>query len=452
VSAPAYVEIHHLNAQGRFAEALARLDELDDGGVHLWLRGWALHHLGRVPEAHAALARAEPLLSGANLGRMLMDRAALYGHERQFARAYDLHVRAWQHGRGDATHQALVTYNIGWQHLSRLHLAPARARLFEAMEGAERLTGADVGERVLTRTGLSTLERLSGQVGAALDRAAWALDGPPDSRHARLPHRALSLAHRHLGDLAAARSAQEQAVARSAPGVDRGSQALLLALIDRLQGRSVDLPALKLQAMPLDQVRADLHLADDARRAGRSAEALTRLRAVLALDEPFVVRDEAPSLHQLYALGREAGLTLPSAEPLAQPRRAALRALGAPELLVDGAPVPVSGGRSFALLTYLALYGGAPMDTLAPDVLPGVPPGQWKARLRAAAAGITRWLGDPEAVTVQERQVQLSPRWQVTVDVAEVLAGHGQARGAFLPGLYSEWTGRVQDLLDRQGH
>ncbi|GHG36776.1 hypothetical protein GCM10017784_33820 [Deinococcus indicus] len=447
---PAYTEVVRLNSIGQYADALALLDTLEDSGIHLWLRGWSLYHLGHVEEGHAAFERAEPLLSGKNLGRMLMDRAVLYGHDRRFARAYDLHVRAWQHGRQDAIHQALVLYNLGWQHLSRMNLVQARARLFEAMEAAERLTGTEALERTLTRTCLSTLERLSGNPQAALRRALWALELPSGHRNERLPWRAKAMALRHLGRLTEARDAQVRAVELSPPGPYLDSEVLMLGLIDRLLGRPVELETLRANALAHDAVRLDLHLADEARRDGRPDEALTRLNTVIGLDEPYPLRDEAPSLPHLFTLGRQAGLVLPETVPDRTARRADLRALGVPELKVNGQPVPVTSARAFAVLTYLAMYGQTGLSVLGSDVLPGVPEPQVRARVRAAVGVLARWLGDPEAVTLQGNLLVLSPEWELSVDASDVLAGHGRAHGAFLPGLYTDWTGQVQDLLDQQ--
>lgn len=447
---PTYRDVVLLNNAGRYIEALTLLDSLPDTGIHLWLRGWALHHSGRREEAHAALGAAQAQLAGDNLGRMWMDWAVLFGHERRFARAYDLHVRAWQLLRHDEVMRPLVLYNLGWQHLSRLQLDLARARLFEAMEAGERAGGAGALERVVTRVGVSTLERLSGHPRVALERAAWAQEVAGEHRHANLPWRAQAQAYRHLGELDRARAAQASSLELAPAGPYQAGERLMLGLIDRAQGAPVQLEALRTDVLPLDLLRLELHLADEARLAGREHEALARLRAVVALDEPYPLRDEAPALTDLYTLGRAAGLALPVWRPEQVDRQVVLRALGTPSLRVGGGEVPVTSSRTFALLVYLAMYGQTTLDVLGHEVFPGMAARQVRARVRASLGVVGRWLGDPGAVTLHGQLVVPSGRWAWRVDVTEVLAGHAPLRGAFLPGLYSDWTGRLQALLDAQ--
>lgn len=447
---PAYQIVMQLNNAGRYEESVRLLETEPDTGIHLWLKGWALHHLGRVEEAHAAFQQADSLLVGENLGRMRMDRAVLYGHERRFARAYDLHLQAWQVLRTDPVCHALVLYNLGWQHLSRLQLDQARFWLSDALTAGEAASGDGALERVVTRVGVSTLERLSGNADEALRRARWAQESAGTHRHANMPFRAEAQAHRHLGDLGSARVAQEAAVSRAAEGPYRASERLMLGLIQRQEGERADLEALRPGVMPLDAIRLDLHLADEARRTGREPEALDRLKIILSLDEPYPVHDEAPALRELYAWGRAAGLPLPEDRQGQAGWTAQIQALGVPGLRVGGVSVPVRAGRAFALLVYVAMYGQSALRTLQDDVFPGVDAGQVRARVRSAVAQVNRWLGSPNALSLQGDLVIPDSGWVWQVDASDALAGRELVRGAFLPGFYSGWSGRVQDLLDGQ--
>ena len=197
-------------------------------------------------------------------------------------------------------------------------------------------------------------------------------------------------------------------------------------------------------------MRLDLHLAEEARRSGQPEEATRLLRSVLALDEPYPVLDEAPSLSELFDLGRAAGLDLPVYSPGHVQRQVEIRALGVPELRVNGLPVPVTAPGAFALLTFIGMYGQSTLNVLGAEVFPDASAPQVRARIRSALPILSRWLGTSEALRLQGNLLTLSAEWAVTVDASEVLAGKGRARGAFLPGLYNEWTGRVQDLLDAQ--
>lgn len=450
---PTYREVQQLNLAGRFTEALAVLDTLPATGIHLWQRGWALYHLGRALEAHAAMEQAEPLLTGSNLGRMLTDRAVLYGHDRQFARSYDLFIRGLRALQVDPTMIPIATYNLGWQHLTRLQFRAAQARLEEAAMLAER-TPDTGGERLMPRVGLSTLNRIIGNPEAALQRARRALEIADGHRYASAAYRAQAQALRQLGKLEAARDSQARALEVALPGTHRASERLLLALADRALGVEQDLEPLKEGALPLDALRADLHLADVALQAGREGDALRRLREVLGRDEPFPIWDEEPMLAGLYAFGQQHGLPLPvrAGHP---GREVMIRTLGRPQLQVNGQDVRAPSLAAIALMAYVAVYGQTRVDVLVEELLGGENSPSARQRLRRLVTIACRSLSDPQAITLQGGIVVPSPRWRWQTDVAQVLGSETirvpTSRGAFLPGSYIPWADRVQRQLDDIG-
>ncbi|AFD28120.1 hypothetical protein [Deinococcus gobiensis] len=450
---PTYREVQQLNLAGRFAEALAVLDTLPATGIHLWQRGWALHHLGRAPEAHVAMEQAEPLLTGSNLGRMLTDRAVLYGHDRQFARSYDLFIRGLRALQDDPTMIPIATYNLGWQHLTRLQFSAAQTRLEAAAMLAERTPGTG-GERLMPRVGMSTLNRIIGNPEAALQRARRALEVADGHRYASAAYRAQAQALKQLGKLDAARNSQARALEVALPGTHQASERLLLALADRALGIAQALEPLKEGALPLDALRADLHLADVAFQAGQDDDALNRLRKVLGCDEPFPVWDEEPMLAELYAFGRQHGLPLPvrAGHP---DREVTIRTLGRPELQVNGQDVAAPSLPALALMAYLAVYGQTRVDVLVEELLGSEADAGARQRIRRLVTSACRSLSDPRAITLQDGIVTPSPLWRWQTDVAQVL-GNGTssapaARGAFLPGFYIPWSDRVQRQLDDMG-
>ncbi|ULH14030.1 tetratricopeptide repeat protein (plasmid) [Deinococcus sp. KNUC1210] len=443
---PTSRDVHALNVAGRFQEALYLLDRLPDTGVLLWLRGVALHNLGRWDEAHRALDQARPLLSGDNLGRMLNDQAVYYDQAQRYTRALETYLQAKEAARNDSVMIVATTYNLGWHYLKRLNFGVAEVHLRRALQLGEN---GPVSERMEARIGVSTLDRANGQLLAARRRAISATEAAAGHRQASLAYRCLAHAYRHLGDLKEARRVQLRAVALAVADADLRTEQLILGVIDSQLGRDVDLEPLKAGAYPLDVTRALLHQAGHAHAAGQDALAHRLLSAAVAQDEPFALWDEAPHLPRLYqwALAQHPALTYREHHVFRPEIR--VTALGRPGLTVAGREIVDLSVPPLTLLTYLIVNGQTGLKTLIEDLYGDVAPERARSRTAQAVRTVNRWLADPDAMSWEGGLLRLSSTWQWSADVQDALNRRVVPRNrVFLPGVRSEWVSRIQRQLD----
>lgn len=442
----AVATVHALNTAGRYRDALDHLDQLPDTGVFLWLRGVALYHLGRPQEAHDALRRARPLLTGNHLAQVLNDQAYFYALDRQFRYAIETYLLAAAAAVDDPVMQPLVTYNLGWMYLSRMELASAHEYLQAVLERGER---GDVAERMQGRVGVSTLDRANGHFRAAAHRGRLATEVADGHRLGNLAFRTYGHALRQLGHLEAARQAQEQAVVRAIPDVYRANETLILGIIDVTMGRPSDLASLEEGALALDVTRSVLHRAELARQGQREGEMLRLLQLAIARDEPFALWDEAAQLPQLFAVGRSAGLALPYRPPPGHPAiRVEIGCVGVAALHVAGRPVavPRSDISALTLLAYVVLEPAERRTT--PEVLGALydwsSPRSRASRLTRDLHTVNAWLGDPHALRVVNGVIVRSDAWAWAGDVTPDTVITARSDAVFLPRARGHWVDELR--------
>lgn len=449
---PSVRTIHALNSAGQYRDALAQLDQLPDTGVHLWLRGVALHHLKRVREAHEALQRSRALLTGSDLARMLNDQALFYTQDQQFRLATETFLAALKASAADPLMRPLVTYNLGWLFLTRLEFTSAHEFLQQALVMGEQ---GKPDERMTPRVGASTLDRATGQLAAARHRAHLATVVAETHRMGHLAYRNYSHALRHLGAMDAARDAQQRAVALAVPEVYRVTETLILGIIDATMGHEVNLEALEDGALALDMTRSLLHRAEQARRSLRERETRQLIQAALDQNEPFAVWDEAPLLHELYTLGRTLGFTeqqLPVRRHTFPLPTVQIGTIGSATLRVAGRKLPIvsKSVSALTLLAYLTVHQKRHVTCheVGEQLYEGLTARVRVQRLQRDMQEVTAWLGDPSALSLQNDVLSLSSSWTWACDVSVETLCTERAQQVFLPTGRGAWVDEIRRLRE----
>jgi predicted ATPase/DNA-binding SARP family transcriptional activator len=115
------------------------------------------------------------------------------------------------------------------------------------------------------------------------------------------------------------------------------------------------------------------------------------------------------------------------------PRQVELRLLGAPELLADGAPVPIERRKALALLAYLAVERGAhARDSLATLLAPDDAPASARAGLRRALAELAPPLRPWIEASSERIALRRDPHFTLDVDAfrAQIAAAPSEGDAA----------------------